>query len=155
MPADCSVAGCGLGMHAVCGSTAVGTLASTAPALRTPCRDDRAGCGARPNPADSRHLHRCGGKLGIAQCVIKQTARMPCGIAAPTRPLHCGPLHVPEPTPAEVAPRPACPAVLVTDGSLEEEVEGPEITIHQPEEVLQVTGRWAGRWTAERLRAAH
>lgn len=70
--------------------------------------------------------------------------RAPC-IAAPR-------MH---PTPAEGAPRPACPAVLVTDGSLEEEVEGPEITIHQPEEVLQVTGRWAGRWTAERLRAAH
>ncbi|KAI7845058.1 hypothetical protein COHA_001423 [Chlorella ohadii] len=33
-------------------------------------------------------------------------------------------------------------AVICTDGSLEEEVEGPEITIHQPEEVLQSMNEW-------------
>ncbi|PRW56532.1 mitochondrial [Chlorella sorokiniana] len=33
-------------------------------------------------------------------------------------------------------------AVICTDGSLEEEVEGPEITIHQPEEVLQTMNEW-------------
>ena len=29
-------------------------------------------------------------------------------------------------------------AVIVTDGALEAQAEGPEIAIHQPEEVLQV-----------------
>lgn len=35
-------------------------------------------------------------------------------------------------------------AVICTDGALEAEVEGPELAIHQPEEVLQVGGQVLG-----------
>ena len=33
-------------------------------------------------------------------------------------------------------------AVIITDGSLDREIEGPELVIHQPESVLESMGEW-------------
>ena len=113
----------------------------------------------QPGSDDAAHWRPLGGRGRLAMSLNIFDKLQELGDAMPESPVaddgtgarkrHSGGLHKPliwvDLEMSGLSPERDCIlqiAVIITDGSLDREIEGPELVIHQPESVLESMGEW-------------